>query len=178
MHLLRLGILALLCGPAVACVASASPRLDGARIVNSGSTNTLGWSVYIWSNGRGTVGTLSTERMANPARTFSVAPQLVRQLLRDAAAARGERAAGGHCMKSASFGTRLNLFWHGWESPDLSCPAASPALAGLARDAQQVLAVAQPEGGFRRIRMPIEPHRVPPTPGGREGERLSAPKSP
>ncbi len=156
---MRIWTLALLCSLALAAVAPVEPRLDGATIVNSGSTNTAGWRIALRSNGLGTV---SGDAVA--ARSFSVPSDLAVKFLNDAQSARDARSAGRPCMKSASFGTRLNVLWHGWISPDLSCPAASALLAALGNDVSRIVAAANPSGGMRRIRLPIEPHRAPTSP--------------
>ncbi len=154
-------MLALFCALALATVAPAAPRFDGAAILNSGSTNTAGWRIALHANGSGTV----SGEAAAP-RAFSIPPVLAAKFLNDAHAARDARSAGRPCMKSASFGTRLNVLWHGWISPDLSCPAASALLAALANDVSRIVDAANPSGGIRRIRLPIEPHRAPTWPPG------------
>lgn len=152
---LRSAALTLLAVLAIPQVASAHARqLDGATIVNSGSTNTAGWSIELRSDGSASV----------DSRAFSLPPNLTAKFFSDIAAARDAHAAGRACMKSVSFGTRLNVTWHEWTSPDLSCPAASPSLASLANDVTQIVQIAQPPSGFRRVRLPLEPHRAEPTP--------------
>ncbi|HEY9084362.1 MAG TPA: hypothetical protein VIN40_00260 [Candidatus Tyrphobacter sp.] len=139
-------------GMTVCPSAFAEGRPDGALIVNSGSTNTLGWSIAFRSNGRGIVG----------GRTFSVSPPVASRFFADVAAARAAHALGGHCMKSASFGTRLNVRWHGWLSPDLSCPSGAPTLGSLGEDVARIVAAANvPNLMPRRIRIPVEPRRLP-----------------
>jgi hypothetical protein len=128
--------------------------LDGATIANSGSTNAIGWQIEIRSDGSGVVGR----------HNFSVPAPQARRFLRDARAARDSRVEGRGCMKSVSFGTRLTVTYHGWTSPDLSCPAASQLLAQLARDARQIIAVAQPPVSLHRVRLPLEPRRAPTSP--------------
>ncbi len=150
---MRVGTLALL-GMGVATTLSGHPRLDGASIVNSGSTNTVGWTIAIRSNGIGSV--------AN--RSFSVTPDVAHRFLHDAQAAREASVMGRSCMKSASFGTRLTVTYHGWTSPDLSCPATSPLLSALATDAREIVAAAGPPTSLRRVRLPLEPHRAPTNP--------------
>jgi hypothetical protein len=158
MHVTRATTLALLCTLAFATAAPANLRLDGAAIVNSGSTNTIGWRIAIRSDGVGTV-----SGAAGP-RRFSVPSGLALKFLNDAHAARDAHAAGRPCMKSASFGTRLNVLWHGWTSPDLSCPVAFAPLTALSGDVSRIVDAANPSGGMRRIRLPIEPHRAPTSP--------------
>jgi hypothetical protein len=128
--------------------------LDGATIANSGSTNAAGWTIQIRSDGQGTV----------MGRRFSIAPETAMRFLRDARLARDAHVAGRGCMKSVSFGTRLNVTYHGWTSPDLSCPPSSTPLAELAHDTQAIVSAAQPPVSLRRIRLPLEPRRAPTSP--------------
>ncbi|MHB8432400.1 MAG: hypothetical protein ACYC8W_04870 [Candidatus Tyrphobacter sp.] len=158
MHITRATTLALLCTLAFATAAPADPRLDGAVIVNSGSTNTVGWRIAVRSNGVGTVSGAAGRRR------FSVPSGLALKFLNDAQAARDAHAAGRPCMKSASFGTRLNVLWHGWTSPDLSCPVTFAPLTALSSDVSRIVDAANPSGGMRRIRLPIAPHRAPTSP--------------
>jgi hypothetical protein len=135
-------------------VAGATPRLDGATIVNSGSTNTAGWTIAFRSDGRGTVTDGSSP-------SFSVSREIAMRFFSDVATARNGHAAGRLCMKSASFGTRLNVTWHGWTSPDLSCPSASTSLAALSEDVAHITAAASPPSGGMRRFIPPAPRRLP-----------------
>lgn len=125
--------------------------LDGATIVNSGSTNTAGWRIAFRSDGNGSVG----------GRAFSVPESVTAHFFSDVHAAYEARITGRACMKSVSFGTRLNVTYHGWTSPDLSCPASSALASALANDVQQIEQIAQPPSGLRRVRLPLEPHVAP-----------------
>jgi hypothetical protein len=142
--------LVLLCGSVLA--ANATTRPDGMTIVNSGSTNTIGWSIALRSDGTATI----------DARAFMVPQALAVKLFADAAAARNAHVLGRACMKSASFGTHLNVIWHGWTSPDLTCRPMSLLASTLAVDVGRITEIAQPPSGLRRIGLPIEPRRTPP----------------
>ena len=135
--------------------------LDGANIVNSGSTNTRGWQIKFRSDGNGVANAAGSEPSPFPARTFIAPSSLVVQFFRDVEAARVANPAGRGCMKSASFGTRLTVTYHGWTSPDLSCPGQSPLLAELAGDVDSLVNIAHPPSGLLRVHMPLEPHVAP-----------------
>jgi hypothetical protein len=137
-------------------------KYDGATIANSGSTNTAGWSIRIWSNA--TAACRASTQCHRP--QFPIPQALSQKFFRDVQAAKETRLAGRFCMKSVSFGTRLIVEYHGWNSPDLSCPTTSALGMALTEDVERIVLIAQPPNGFRRIRVPIEPHRVPsPAPG-------------
>ena len=140
--LLRTLLLVTLC---TGLTAGRSPagELDGATIENSGSTNGLGWRIALLSNGQTTATTLARgQHVVAPAPTaaapFSTEPSLVERFFSDVRAARDAGESPATCMKSASFGTRTIVTWHGWTSGDLSCPGNPPALAALARDVAQL----------------------------------------
>lgn len=146
--------------------ANAAPILDGVTIVNSGSTNALGWTITLRSDGDGSIESESrTAMQASTRRAFAVSSSLALRLLGAAQAARDANAAGRACMKSVSFGTRLTVTYHGWTSPDLSCPPASSLVATLAADVSLVVDAARPPSGLRSIHAPMQPRRIPPTPG-------------
>ena len=56
----------------------------------------------------------------------------------DLAAARKNKTAAVHCMKSASFGSFTHVTWDGWESPDLDCPPADSYADALVKDVEQI----------------------------------------
>lgn len=128
---------------ALTAPAAAGFSRDGASIQNSGSTNTAGFTIELWSTGQ-----------TNAPK--AVPDSLARRFFSDVKAARDGRATGGHCMKSASFGYRLNVRWHGWLSPDLTCPGGSALTQALANDVAEVLQASGAESSGRR-RLPIEP---------------------
>jgi hypothetical protein len=146
---------ALLAGMMVVSGAGGAAQLDGLRVENGGSTNTAPWALWLRSDGTGSVET-------DPAgRAFTIDPALAERVFANVAAARDAKGEAGHCMKSASFGSRTVVQWHGWTSPDLSCPQGSPSLAALAADIAQVQSLAQIGPALRRPLQPYEPRRAP-----------------
>lgn len=123
--------------PAV-CTAAASSR-DGATIVDSGSTNTVGFALNVWSDGNADV--VSRTRMGTDRgtpRSFTIPSSLATTFFTDLKAARDGNATGVHCMKSASFGTSTHITWHDWQSPDLDCPAGDALTQALIRDVSAI----------------------------------------
>jgi hypothetical protein len=148
----------------LAATASPCRHLDGAHIVNSSSTNARGWTIRVWSNGRADVGvtahdgTLLTRR-----QEFRVPTALVQQFFGDLARARESHAPRAFCMKSVSFGSSTVVVWHGWTSPDVTCPQHDPALLALEADAGAITRIANVAAlPLRVIRVPVEPRRPPP----------------
>lgn len=102
-------------------------------IVNSGSTNTLGFTIAVGSDGGATL------TMAHATKTFHVADATLKKFLADLNAARRMTTSpAGGCMKSASFGSSTRIAWQGWTSPDLECPAPNAQIAALADDVHAV----------------------------------------
>src|SRR5579863_1553733 len=122
----RTWLLALLLTSTIA-VAAAAFTSDGALITNSGSTNTRGYSIKVWSN----AGAEITMR-GGTARAFNLDDDLATRFFSDVKAARATPGTENHCMKSASFGTSTSVLWHGWNSWDLQCPPLNPAMTQLA----------------------------------------------
>ncbi len=153
------------------CLAGASgfvvaAPVEVATIINSGSTNFTGWNLTIRSDGSGSVVPSGRGIAAQGAtvRPFSVPIELAQKFFRDVRAARDANIAGTACMKSVSFGTRLNVIWHSWTSPDLSCPVTSWLGATLRDDVSKITAIVKPPTGSHRIFLPVEPRRVPSLP--------------
>jgi FtsP/CotA-like multicopper oxidase with cupredoxin domain len=116
---LRAMLLALL---AMAGLMAAAPR-DNAVIVNSGSTNTYGYTIEVWSDGSATAVLQRRGQSASATpKPFKVPAATVARFFANLAAARKGNALTVPCMKSASFGTSTHITWQGWTSPDLSCP--------------------------------------------------------
>jgi hypothetical protein len=131
---------------------------DGATIHNSGSTNTAGFTVTLWSDGTGNV----VMQGGNP-RVIAIAPDLTARFFTDVRAAHTESAPATHCMKSASFGTTTTVVWHTWQSPDLQCPPLSANMGALANDVQAIEAAAGVvPGSLRRIGLPPSLRKNPP----------------
>lgn len=133
-------------------IAVAAPRMDGALVVNSGSTNTPGYTMKVWSDGSAEIG----------GRRVSVGRDLAVRFLEDAKAAKAGGRRAQTCMKSMSFGYRLTVAYHGWTSPDLTCPSGG-ALAPLNPDIEALEKAAGLNDRGRVIRLPNEPRRLPPS---------------
>jgi hypothetical protein len=130
--------IALLVASFAVCV-KAAPARDGAAIVDSGSTNALGYKIQLWSDGSGVLTLQDRLGTAHGApKTFAVAPSLAQRFFSDLKAARDGNAVGTPCMKSASFGTTTHVQWHGWNSPDLDCPAENVLTAALVNDVNAI----------------------------------------
>jgi hypothetical protein len=124
-------------GLAIALVAAA-PR-DSAVIVDSGSTNTQGYKIQVWSDGTASI--TPADRFGTvqgAAKAFSVPASTATRFFADLAAARKGAATGQPCMKSASFGTTTHVVWHSWTSPDLDCPAGNALTAALVHDVGEI----------------------------------------
>jgi hypothetical protein len=148
-----LGLMGSLAGLVALC--AAGQLLDGMRVDNGGSTNTAPWTLWLRSDGSGRV-------YGDPSdHPFTVSPELAARTFSHLAAARAAIASAEPCMKSASFGSRTTVMWHGWQSPDLSCPQRAPALAALAADIAEIQALAQIRTAPRRPLLPNEPRRAP-----------------
>lgn len=129
---------------------------DGATITNSGSTNTASYSIRVWSDGTGEV-----EFEGNATRKIKLDVDLTAKFFTDVKAARGNPGSPGHCMKSASFGTATSVSWHNYESHDLQCPPFTPQVTALALDVRNIQAAANLANPPRRIRVPMEPRKIP-----------------
>lgn len=112
---------------------------DTAVIVNSGSTNSYGYTIALSSDGKGTV-TLQQRggAAAHAPKPFTVPPATAARFFADLAAARKGNVTTAPCMKSASFGTSLHITWQGWVSPDLSCPPTGTLGQALVTDADAI----------------------------------------
>jgi len=91
---------------------------DAAVIVNSGSTNARGYRIVVRPGGSALV-----SRQAEVTTIGIVSRETATRFFADLAAAAPLDAIGGApCLKSASFGVRITVAWHGTQSPDLACP--------------------------------------------------------
>ena len=148
--------LPLLALAALTTAASASAIRDGGIIRNSGSTNTAAYEIKLWSDGSAML-----IEQGRQQRYFRVTPETSERFFRDVAAARAEPGVPRACMKSASFGTRTTVLWHGYLSVDLQCPPLSPAVARLAADVSAVQASASIDTRIRRIPLPHDLRKIP-----------------
>ncbi|HEY7981464.1 MAG TPA: hypothetical protein VID19_08245 [Candidatus Eremiobacteraceae bacterium] len=124
-----------LVAPLAASAAPAVPYLPVPRgaavILNTGSTNTLGYRVVIQRSG-------AAEYINGPKRATAVVPaSLTTHFFADVQAAMPLLAhTATTCMKSASFGSSLFVWWKGSRSGDLTCPAGDTIASDVAKIAQ------------------------------------------
>lgn len=137
---------------------AAAPHRDGVVIHNSGSTNSYGYTIAVWSNGDARI-ELSNRAAttASPPRMAAVPRALAERLIADAREAKRRRPPAMHCMKSASFGTTETILYHGWLSPDVTC-ASSAIVERLHADAQSIV---------EALHLPLFGRSVPMLPGAR-----------
>jgi len=129
---------------------------DGAVILNTGSTNSIGYRIVIESNGSAEYVNGSTRAKAH------VAPAVASKFFADMRSAMPlSRVHVEQCMKSASFGTMTFLWWRGQRSPDISCPGGTMSTR-LNDDAAAVAAALHLDGGHPVNMLPNEPrHPMP-----------------
>jgi len=136
-----------------------SAEHDRAIIHNSGSTNTTGFTITVWSDAAA-----KTSVRGQTDHAFTLQPDLSARFFADVQAAAQAPSSPRHCMKSASFGTVTTVQWHSWISPDLQCPPFSPSLGALARDVNAIESAAGIMGGPHRIGLPPSLRKIPPAP--------------
>jgi hypothetical protein len=117
-----------------------------ATIQDTGSTNRPGLRVTIDRDGHASV-----EQHNSETRHVKLREQLCNQFMRDLKEVGSLSALPArHCMKSASFGSRLFIEYNGEQSPDLSCPGSSdPHLDALQKDTQEILQAARDAARIR-----------------------------
>lgn len=136
-------------GPLAAQASSGrAPRDRGfAAIVDSGSTNTSGFRILVEPSGR--TQSIVVPRVPQgppvelPITTIGKIPSaLARRLYSDLDNAWPlSSLPPQHCLKSASFGTRLTIEFADQTTPDLSCGnITDPSVRALARDAREIAA--------------------------------------
>ena len=129
--------------------------------MNSGSTNASGYRIVVQRQG-------AVEYVAGNRRsTSTLTSQSVDKFFSDLMAASPlDQLPSTPCMKSASFGTSLFVWWQGHgRSPDLMCPTNDRG-ATLRQDADQIarqLGIAPLTGSVIRPLMPGEQHKPVPT---------------
>ena len=103
---------------------------DEALILNSGSTNTAGYRLRVYASGW-----TALQQGDFPIRK-RVPASLVKRFFADLRAAGPlDAIPSRRCMKSASFGTSMQIGYRGKLSPDLACPSSSAAARTLSIDA-------------------------------------------
>ena len=111
-----------LAAPLMASAAPAVPYLpvpNGAAVIlNTGSTNTVGYRIVVERSG-------AAEFVNGPRHAVgSVPASLAAQFFKDLESSMPLSAHGSStCMKSVSFGSSMFVWWHGSRSKDLSCGA-------------------------------------------------------
>ena len=127
-----------------------------AAIVNSASTNSNAFRIVVEPSGRtqSTVAHRGREGQTaeSPAATVGAIPgALAERLYSDLEAAWPlSSLPPQHCLKSASFGTRLTIEFDGQMTPDLSCGRITdPKVRALAQDAREIVAAS----GVKRNRV-------------------------
>jgi hypothetical protein len=127
--------MSLLVAMAAVGVLPVAAATDGATIVDSGSTNSLGYRIQVWTNGSATLTVQNRGGVAqSAAKPFVLTQSATTSFFAALKAAREGNATGMSCMKSASFGTTTRITWHSWISPDLDCPAGNALTAALVHD--------------------------------------------
>jgi len=108
-----------------------------ATIVNSRSTNRAGFRIAIDAQGNAEL-TTTSRRLQQP-----IPPGLFKSFRADLDAAKPLASLPEvHCMKSASFGSRLTVESGAEETPDLSCgDGGNTAMRNLIRDVNEITAL-------------------------------------
>ncbi|MBV9612940.1 MAG: hypothetical protein JO091_10730 [Acidobacteriaceae bacterium] len=121
-----------------------------AIVEDTGSTNVPGLRVLVQTDGRASV-----EERNGSTHDIRLSEQLCRRLFEDLKAIGPlDRVPVVHCMKSASFGSRITVEFDGAKSPDVSCPGASdPHLEALEKDAREILGAARQAAGIHGRRV-------------------------
>jgi len=113
-----------------------------ALIVSSGSTNSPGFRIVVERSGSAiyTPVPRKSDTQAK-SRSLKLPAALVKRLYSDLDAGKPlAELRGGHCMKSASFGSSLTIEFEGDKTPDLSCPdQGNPRLQALIQDASEIV---------------------------------------
>jgi hypothetical protein len=130
-------------------VGAPSDDSDAATIINSGSTNRLGFRIVVDRSG---VAELTPTRRRFGARQAQAAPirrmlphSLVETFYSDLKAAKPlDSLPAVHCAKSVSLGSTLTVAFGKEQSPDLSCgDGGNAVMRDLIRDTSQVVALIQ-----------------------------------
>jgi hypothetical protein len=132
---------ALVAGAAIATGAAQFPRIPpylpvshgDTVIMMTGSTNTLGYRIVVSRAGKAEWATVRARAIGQ------ISPALTARLFSDLYAASPlDTIPHGMCMKSASFGTSLFVYWNHHRSPDVSC-LSSERGKPLVSDAQALV---------------------------------------
>jgi hypothetical protein len=141
---------------ATAAHGGAQNERDGAVIHNSGSTNTRGYAIKVWSDG-----SAQLEMNDQSSRPVTLESDVTVRFFDDLRSARANPGTPQHCMKSASFGTTTTVAWHDYTSVDLQCPPLTPAVAALASDVRAIAASANADTHVHRLPLPGGMRMIP-----------------
>ena len=115
-------------------VSAKSPTPD-VLIVNSGSNNTLAYTIDVSRSGT------ATYQTENGSGSASLSNGMVHKLYSDIANGRPlAQLPSSNCLKSAGFGTFTHISFGSERTPDVSCPG-NDITAALFRDAKAIAAV-------------------------------------
>jgi hypothetical protein len=120
---------------------------DVVTIVDSGSTNRAGFRIVVDREGVAHMTSMPRRSRAPQEQSESVervlSPVLVKRFRADLEAAQPLAALPEvRCMKSVSFGSRLNIAFGGEQTPDLRCgDGGNAVLRNLIRDADEIVAL-------------------------------------
>ena len=152
-------------GFALGC-ASAAPIKGGVgtalglvTIINSGSTNSSGYTVKVYPNGEADIAIQRPPESRKGNIPSSMASDLFGAV--HAAQSNGRPSGAAQCMKSASFGTTLRVKYSTFTSVDLNCPVVG-ANASLKAQVNKILATLKvsPQIGNMRSLPTNEPRRM------------------
>jgi len=164
-RMLIAGLAAIAMSAATASAAATVPYLPvpkgAAVILDTGSTNSYGYRIVVQESGAAEF--IIGSRRATAAVPFAITGKFFADL-RAAMPIASVRIEP--CMKSASFGSSLFLWWRGSRSPDVSCPgqpmleADAHAIAAELFGASYLLK----SGPHAIAPLPNEPHMTIPSP--------------
>jgi hypothetical protein len=123
-----------------------------AVILNTGSTNTSGFRIVVQQSG-------AVEYVSGSSRARGDIPaSLATKFFHDLSVAMPlSKIHTAPCMKSASFGTYVFVWWRGERSPDVTCPGDSNAQA-LQSDAGAIADTLHLAGNLRGHAVPMLPN--------------------
>ena len=144
-------------GFALGCAAAAPIKggvgtaLGLVTIINSGSTNSSGYTVKVYANGDSEVAITRPPSVRKSSVPRSMASDLFAAI--HAAQSNGRPSGAAMCMKSASFGSTMRVKYSTWTSVDLNCPVvgANAALKSQVNKVLTTLKVSVPVGNFRTL---------------------------
>lgn len=131
-----------------------------AVIMLTGSTNTTGYRIVVGRDG-------TAEYVSAQGRTQAMVPSTVaKKLFTDLkSAAPLSQLPEGSCMKSASFGTSVFVYWDHSRSPDLTCTSGlGKTIADDATAVASALGLQMQMRGIVRPPLPSEHHIPAPAP--------------